>query len=128
MKYTILILILIISIETFSQDKPKVVAKYKDVERLGNILTRWYYDLRGTSLIWKRTLTLYSDSTYHYMYDGGECATFDENIRGIWTINKDTLKLSTGNEMFIWLYIISNGKLYSLQNNIEKNPNNWEMK
>ena len=113
---------------SFGQEKPKVVAKYKNVARIGNFLTRWYYDLRGTSLVWKETLTLYADSTYQYIYRGGECGTFDEDRMSTWTVNGDTLKLETNLDGFIQWYIMSDSKLYDIQADISANRKNWRFK
>lgn len=93
MKKVLLILIICISTQAFGQQETKVVAKYKDTARIGTFLTRWYYDIRGTSLVWKKSLTLYSDSTYRYVYQGGECGTFDEDVKGTWIVSDNYLIL-----------------------------------
>lgn len=117
-----------ISLSTLGQEELKIVSKYKDTERLGNFLTRWYYDIVGTSLVWKKRLTLYSDSTYHYTYHGGECGTFDEDRKGIWIMKGDTLILKTDEELFNHYFLVAKDKLYHLEADIKNNPNKWIMK
>ena len=123
-----LVLILLGATSAFGQGTLKTVAKYKRTERIGNFVTRWYYDIIGTSLVWKESLTLYTDSTYQHIYRGGECGTFDEDKTGKWTTNGDTLCLETDSEWLIWQYVRANSKLYDLDTDIQKNPRNWAMK
>ena len=118
----------LVAINVIGNEEPKIIGEYKDVERLGNFITRWYFDLVGTSLVWKQKLILYSDSTYHYTYQAGECATTDEDSKGIWKIKNDTLQLVANNDFYNRTYVISNGKLYFPEIDIEKDPKNWEMK
>ena len=122
MKKILLILILGSSLKAFGQPGPNVLAKYKKTERLGNFLTRWYFDIAGTSLAWKEQLTLYSDSTYRYIYQGGECATFDMNTSGKWTIKDNVLILNEEQK-----YRIVNKKLYSSEPSLVNNQT-WVMK
>lgn len=107
MKRILLILTICISTSVFGQQEPEIIAKFKDTERIGNFLTRWYYDILGNSLVWKKSLTLYSDSTYRYVYQGGECGTFDEDTKGIW--KQDGQLLILDNEL---TYKLINNKLY----------------
>ena len=111
MKKVLLIWTIFISTLAFGQQEIEVIAKYKDTERIGNVLTRWYYDLLGTSLVWKQSLTLYSDSTYRYVYQGGECGTFDEDIQGTWTLSNNLLTLHV-NDLPDRAYQLIDDKLY----------------
>ena len=112
MKKILILLMIFFATETSGQEKPQEIEKYRNVERLGNFMTRWYFDLVGTSLVWKETLILYSDFTFHYVFRGGECATIDEDTRGTWNKSGDTLRLTSYHGGFNHTYIIANGKLY----------------
>ena len=128
MRRILIILMIFFSSGTVAQETPREIKEYKNIERLGNFITRWYFDLVGTSLVWKETLTLYSDSTFHYVFRGGECATIDEDTRGTWNISNDTLRLTSHHDFFNHTYIIANGKLYPPELDIKKNPKGWAMK
>lgn len=73
---------LILTITAYGQEQPRIVEEYEQHVRVGNFLTRWYYDLIGTSTIWKEHLTLYDDQIYRYVYKGGEGGTFDRDEVG----------------------------------------------
>ena len=107
MKQISFIVALFISTLAFGQQEPEIIAELKGTERIGNFITRWYYNVVGTSLVWKQSLTLYSDSTYRYVFQGGECGTFDENTRGIWKLNGNMLTLDNGRA-----YLFVDNKLY----------------
>lgn len=118
----------VVAINNIGKEKPKKISEYNDVERMGNFLTRWYFDIMGTSLVWKQKLILYSDSTYHYTFKAGECATIDEDSKGNWRIKNDTLILEGNANSFNHKYVIANDKLYLPEIDVENNPKNWIMK
>ena len=118
----------VIAINNIGKEKPKKISEYNDVERMGNFLTRWYFDIMGTSLVWKQKLILYSDSTYHYTFKAGECATIDKDSKGNWRIKNDTLILEGNANSFNHKYVIANDKLYLPEIDVENNPKNWIMK
>ncbi|WP_416864867.1 MAG: hypothetical protein ACMVP2_20390 [Imperialibacter sp.] len=96
----------------FGQAEPELLGEYKRTERMGNFLTRWYFDITGTSLIWTERLRLYSDSTYHYMYFGGDCGTFDEITKGTWSTDSTTIVLTPSDDQPPTSYIPNKGRLY----------------
>ena len=95
---------------------------------MGNFITRWYFDIVGTSLIWKQKLILYSDSTYHYTFTGGDCATVNEDSKGKRSIKNDTLILEGNANSFNYKYVMTNEKLYFPEIDVENSPKNWIMK
>ena len=122
MKKLLVILILTISSTAFGQPDPVALAKYQKTERIGNFLTRWYYDIVGTSLVWKEELTLYPDSTYRYVFLGGDCATSYMSNSGKWTKDDNIIRLNNEQQ-----YRIVKGKLY-WREAPEINKHTWVMK
>lgn len=107
MKRILLFVMLILTLVAYGQEHTNVVDKYEKHVRVGNFMTRWYYDLIGTSTAWKERLILYDDQTYRYMYKGGESATFDRDEVGTWE-KKDGFLLLNGEQH----YLIRDGRLY----------------
>ncbi|MCE7057244.1 hypothetical protein LZF95_21365 [Algoriphagus sp. AGSA1] len=124
MKLTLLILTIFLSALAVSQEHAKVVSKYKRTERMGNFITRWYYDIIGTSLLFEEELVLFDDSTFSYYYVGGECGTFDTNQEGYWIISNDTLRITGDQNLISRFYLIKKNKLYSLN----KGKDEWVLK
>lgn len=93
MKKLLLVIAVFSSVTVFSQDNPTVLAQYKDTARLGNFITRWYFDILGGSLVWNMSLTLYSDSTYRYIFHSKDCGTFNEDTKGKWKLNGNLILL-----------------------------------
>lgn len=112
---------IIASLASYAQEKPRVVEKYKKHVRRGNLLTSWYFKIRGSSTVLKEELILYSNSTYRYVYDGGECGTFDTDESGTWKMSEDLLVLNGGRS-----FKIINNKLYYPDTYI--NEETWAMK
>jgi hypothetical protein len=75
----------------------------------------------GTSTVLKEQLILYGNSTYRYVYDGGECGTFDTDESGTWQISGNLLILN-GKPRFR----IVNNKLYYTDTYIDEET--WAMK
>jgi hypothetical protein len=121
MKKLLIVIMLTLSLATYGQEQPRVVEKYEKHNRVDNLLTRWYYDLVGTSTSWKEQLTLYDDYSYRYVYTGGECATFDRDEVGSWEKTEDSLFLSSGQR-----YVRKDNKLYLPATPI--NQKTWVMK
>jgi len=107
MKQILITIMLTLTLAAYGQEQPKVVEKYEQHTRAGNFLNRWYFDLIGTSTIWKEGLTLYDDQTYRYVYKGGESGTFDRDEVGSWE-KKDSILLLNGERH----YLIMDDKLY----------------
>lgn len=128
MRLVLLITSLCIATPSLGQKNSSVIAEYRDTERMGNLITRWYYDIVGTSLIRKERLILYHDSTYQYTYQGGACGTFDEDRTDFWVVKGDTLILEADNELHNRQYIQANSKLYDVSTDIKNDPKNWAMR
>ena len=105
---------------TFGKEKIKIEAKYGVTVRMGNIITRWYYDILGTSLLFEKRLILFSDKTYGYSLKGGECGTFDINESGIWRISNDTIYLKNNQIYSNRIFIIKDKRLYDQGSEIKK--------
>ena len=121
MKRVLISLLLTLTLAAYGQEQPRVVEKYEKHARIGNFLTRWYYELIGTSTIWKEHLILFDDQTYRYVYEGGECATFDRDEVGSWE-KKDGFLSLNGEQQ----YLIKDGKLYLPSKPV--NQEAWVMK
>lgn len=110
-----------ITVIAYGQEQPRIVEKYEKHVRTGNLLIRWYYDLRGTSTVWKERLILYDNRTYRYVYEGGECETFDRDESGSWEKTENLLLLNSEKH-----YIIKKDKLYNPDTPI--NEEAWVMR
>lgn len=112
---------LTLTLAVYGQGQPNILEKYEKHVRVGNFLTRWYYNLIGTSTVWKEHLILYDDNTYRYVYKGGESATFDRDEVGTWE-KKDSFLLLNEEQH----YLIRDGRLYLP--NKPLNQKAWVMK
>ncbi len=109
------------AVVAYGQEKPKAVETYTKHVQMGNLFTRWYYNIRGTSTVFKEQLTLYGDSTYRYVYVGGECGTFDTDETGNWRLTGNLLVLNGKPR-----YQIVNHKLYYPESYVSEKK--WVMK
>lgn len=109
------------TLTAYGQEQPSIVEKYEKHIRVGSFLTHWFYDLVGTSTIWKEQLTLYTDQTYRYVFRGGECATFDRDEVGSWEKAEGFLLLSGEQH-----YLIKDDTLYLPSTTV--NQKAWVMK
>lgn len=125
MRKLTLVSMLFISTLAFCQEEREVVAKFKNTERLGNFLTRWYYDVLGTSLAYKERLTLYSDSTYNYVFFAKECGIMNQNTSGRWELSENMLTLYA-DELPERTYQLMDDKIYHPL--AIPSGNNWVMK
>ncbi len=96
----------------FEKQEKKIKAIYTKTERLGNFITRWYYDLMMTSLISKEELILFEDQTFHYKYRGGQSGTFDLDEKGKWVILRDSLYLEFKDDVLDTSYLLKGNRLY----------------
>lgn len=126
MKKLLVVATILFSTLAFGNEEARIIAKYEATVRMGNIITRLYYDIVGTSLLFKEKLILFSDNTYNYTYKGGECATFDTKESGIWSISNDTMYLKNDQANSNKFYIVKDNKLY--ESSAERTKNKWILK
>lgn len=126
MKKLLVVAIILFSTLAFGNEKARIIAKYEATVRMGNIITRLYYDIVGTSLLFKEKLILFSDNTYSYTYKGGECGTFDTKEAGTWSISNDTMYLKNDQADLNKVYIIKDNKLY--ESNSDRTKDKWILK
>ena len=73
MKQISFIVALFISTLAFGQQEPEIIAELKGTERIGNFITRWYYDKIDQTVILLRLNNFIKRSFIHHfapMYPG----------------------------------------------------------
>ena len=106
-----------------AQQGKEIAYAYKKVNRRGNFITRWYYDITRTSISHKTELILYNDGTFFYEEYDTYCGNSYYSSEGTWTLEKSILNLSGE---FEGEFFMVNKKLYASQEAIEDKE--WYLK